>query len=79
MAEVDEPLVSDVSRHHELKPVTVLLHRGPAPGGHIGPAIAAWTGADNENPQVGQDLASFRPQVTDDDLNGMPLEERTDM
>ncbi len=77
--ELDEPLVADMGGHDELEPMTVLLHRGPAPGGHIGPAIAAGTGSPNEDAQIGRHLSPFRPEVVVDDLHRMPLEERPDM
>ena len=47
--EFDEPLVADGRGHDELKSVTMLLHRGPASGGHIGPVVAAGTRLHNEN------------------------------
>lgn len=77
--ELDEPLVADVCGHDELKPMTVFLHRSPAPGGHIGPTVAAGTGPHDENTQVGNRLSPFRPEVVVDDLHRMSLEERPDM
>ncbi|MFD5258414.1 hypothetical protein ACFWM5_37065 [Streptomyces bobili] len=77
--ELDEPLVADVGGHDELGTVTVLLHRGPAPGGHVGPAVAAGTGAHDENTQIGHHRPPLRPEVVVDDLHGVPPEERPDM
>ncbi|MFD7447252.1 hypothetical protein [Streptomyces sp. NPDC059909] len=72
--ELDEPLVADVGGHDELKSMTVLLHRGPAPSGHIGPAVAAGTGTYNENSQIGHHRSPFRPEVVVDDLHRVPLD-----
>lgn len=78
-AALDEPLVADVGGHDERKATTSLLHRGPTPSGHIGPAVAAGTGTHHENAQIGHHRSPFRPEVVVDDLDGVPLEERPDM